>query len=174
MSRKQHPSFGQLKALMKQIEDGRVTGASLQAFLDNPDKWVEKTTPDELQQLIEACEFHSVDDDITSENFPLMDDRTHHDYELCEYFFDSYVHTYEAIAAIQEQGLELASLRDLLRWCEKDSSQGTTFSIVALGSSLKQKCPVVTRYEGEDRSLALFGKSGKWIPHWRFLCRRKR
>lgn len=112
--------------------------------------------------------FTYVNSDIES-NFPLEAPRSE-EYKL--YHFDSYITSEEAIAEMQKDGYEAATLSELLSW--KDWNESDT--VIALGSVAgilgRRSVPGLW----EDRSgryLDLRWFDDGWYGHYRFLAVRQ-
>ncbi len=173
----------EIKRLLRQKRgcpyDPALVKKALQAIVEGRfDKLVEVPISDELQQLIGACKFHSVDDNIMGEKFPLEDDQPDYEYSLEVLHLNKGLTTTEVLDEIKKQGYEVASLRDLLVYCAEHSKVGLDWPLSALGSTWQnvhggQCCPFVWR-DRNGRRLDFDWLESRWINYYRFLVRRKK
>ena len=175
----------EIKRLLRQKRgcpyDPALVKKALQAIVEGRfDKLVEVPISDELQQLIGACKFHSVDDNIMGEKFPLEDDQPDYEYSLEVLHLNKGLTTTEVLDEIKKQGYEVASLRDLLVYCAEHQEVGLEWPLVALGSVWQdlngdRGCPCVWS-DGNGQHLLTYLRwfDGGWGDRSRFLVRSKR
>ena len=130
-----------------------------------------------VDELVKACKFDWVNDNITSANFPNPADGTTGNQELALFHFGKTMSFDAVISEMNKDGYEPATIWDLLGLAQKEQNLQRQFPIVALKSvwqdpGLYRLVPFLC--SGADgRSLRLGCLGGGWLGGSRFLARRK-
>ncbi|MBU1179636.1 hypothetical protein KJ885_01695 [Patescibacteria group bacterium] len=129
-----------------------------------------------FQRMLEACKFDWVNDNITQENFSILEEPNENtEYVLVD--MGKPVSTEEAEAEIKKQGLPLTTLADLLLYVRKNPDKQKEFPIVALGSRWQHSSgrwfsPYAACW-GSWRRLRLCWRERDWNDRCRFLARKR-
>ena len=173
------PTPAQIKELFAQIESGRVTKESLQAFLRGETIESFPISVDygqTLASMIASCKLDWVNSGITQKNFPftgngkieLLPELVH---------FGKGISSDNALKEIDLRGLRPATLPELLAFGTKYPEKQREFPVVALGSvwtSSGGNRYVPDLYENDSkRRLSLGWCGGDWDDNCRFLSVRK-
>jgi len=130
-----------------------------------------------VDELVKACKFDWVNDNITSANFPNPADGTTGNQELALFHFGKTMSFDAVISEMNKDGYEPATIWDLLGLAQKEPNLQRQFPIVALksvwqGPSLSRGVPYLYS-RADDRFLDLHYLGGDWCDCYRFLARRK-
>ena len=127
-----------------------------------------------FERMLEACKFDWVNSNITPENFPIAEEPEGSEFVLVH--LNKTASTEEAEAEIKKQGLEPATLADLLLYVRNNPNKQKEFPIVALGSKQDLdgywNSPYASYWFGE-RNLVLRWREDDWSRRFRFLARKR-
>lgn len=129
-----------------------------------------------LADMIKAGEYDWINDDITSEHFPIQGEGKQ-ELEIILLHFDRYVSSDEANKEIDKAGYRSATLPELLALGASQPELQRQFPIIALGSVWQDRhgaCFVPCLLsDGAERSLRLGWLDNAWYPGYRFAIVRK-
>ena len=130
-----------------------------------------------LADMIKACKYNWVNNDINSKHFPLKG-KGKHELSAALFYLDRYIESDDVITEMDKQGYRPATIEELLALDEKYPDLQKEFLIIALGSvwrrpSGDRDVPCL-RWNGSERGLDLYWFDGKrYVADWRFLAIRK-
>ena len=175
----------QIAELLAQDKLGRVTRELLQAFLRNPQSYV-NGKPSEylvtvnygktLEEMVSAGQYDWSRDNINSTNFPITGEGVV-EVNLELVHLNKVVSTDEVMAYLEANGLRAVTLEELLAFGAKYPEIQREFPVIAIGSSWvgpggDRRVPYLGR-SGSERSLSLFWDDDDWRKICRFLAVRK-
>lgn len=176
------PTADQMKEFWAQVSDGRINSANLQAFLNNPSRFVEDQGASLLAELIAAGNYDCPNSDITPENFPLESDGADGGEPVLVHL-DRTATTDEVLAELDRRGLKPARIEHLLRYGADHPEEQRQYPIVCLGSSLclprclprgRRRFPFLGEGDGvRELNLSWSGPVHHWRGVFRFLALRK-
>ena len=174
----------QIGELIAQAEAGRVTKELLQAFLRNPhsingklDEYVVSVNYGMgLAEMIAAGQYDWKNSDINTDNFPVTGEGVV-ETKLELVHLDKVASTDEVEAYLEENGLRLATIEELLAFGATYPDVQREFPVIALGSSWVSRdghrhVPYLDGY-GTERGLGLDWLDDPWDVVCRFLAVRK-
>ena len=130
-----------------------------------------------LDQMIEAGQYDSVNYDITATNFPLKEKGTV-EVSIKLVHFNRSIRSEEAISELNKMGLRPATLPELLAFGAKYPQIQCQFPVVALGSIWQSRIgdrsvPYLWGSYSGERRLDLSSVRGRWDWNYRFAAVRK-
>lgn len=168
----------QIGELIEQNNTGRISREMLQAFLENPNKFIEEDWftirvdyNSSLAEMILTGHYDWTDDDITSEHFPILGSGSVKT-KLRLVHLNRDATTEEVEAYLDSLGMKPPKIEHLLAFGEKFPELQREFPIVALGSVWVDRDgyrDVPCLWLGSERCLSL-GWGGP-VSRWRGNCR---
>jgi len=124
-----------------------------------------------LKEMIKAGKYDRVNDDITSNRFPIKGSGQK-EVEITLFHFNRVISSDNAIAEMAKAGYRPVLSEELLTLGAAEKELQKQFPIVALGS-LWQSCVLSLSWDGCGRCLVLDFFEHSWSGHYRFAAVRK-
>ena len=173
----------QLGELIAQANSGRITRELLQAFLRNPNAFLQASVYSvavdygkSVEEMVSSGNYDWKNDDINSRNFPVKGEgMVNVNLELVH--LDKSVGSEEVLAYLEANGMRPATVEELLAFGATYPEIQREFPIICLGSSwVDPDGGRVVPYlsgSGSRRGLSLYWFGDDWRGRCRFLAVRK-